>query len=333
MLTPSDLISLPYTPDLTGAGIAYACRSLPHTYNRMGGSLQARLRRIVAGKALELAFRRYLGAENIPYDILGATPFTDPDRYDVSLGGRRCDLKSFQITQKEKIRLIRQDSGQLLQASALVPVDQLASESLTETDIYLFAFVAALIAVDGVVFQKALAAGQPFYLIHPLPESWARPKQWSSLGSLVFKCESSQEAIIEVGGQGQDRRFITEQLVLLPKQRMRASQDFFSLAYIHIHHLPRGRLGLHSDKKNNTYLIEAHQWSNIWVYGLDIILAGYMTRGEFRQRSRYLPAASPVFQYEQTRTKNYALPIHELHVLADLFQKTKEWKASKLAAG
>ena len=38
MISASDIIRLPYTPDLTEGGIAYACRSLNYTYNRMGGS-------------------------------------------------------------------------------------------------------------------------------------------------------------------------------------------------------------------------------------------------------------------------------------------------------
>ncbi|MBI4733056.1 MAG: hypothetical protein HY781_13200, partial [Chloroflexi bacterium] len=51
MLTEPDLLRLPYTPDLTEGGIAYACRSLAYTYDRMGGSPVDRLRRIVAGVA------------------------------------------------------------------------------------------------------------------------------------------------------------------------------------------------------------------------------------------------------------------------------------------
>ena len=93
MITASDFVHIPYTPDLTEGGIAYANRSLPHTYDRMGGSQFDRLRRIVVGVAVELAFRRYLAQQNIPFDIKGATPFTDPDHYDVSLGGHRCDIQ------------------------------------------------------------------------------------------------------------------------------------------------------------------------------------------------------------------------------------------------
>jgi hypothetical protein len=49
MITPSNLLHLPYTRDLTEAGIAYALRSLPHMFNRMGASPYDKLRRTVAG--------------------------------------------------------------------------------------------------------------------------------------------------------------------------------------------------------------------------------------------------------------------------------------------
>src|SRR5512145_3161542 len=106
-LPVASILRLPYPSDLTRAGITYALRSLAYTYDRMGGSPFMRLRRIVAGKAVELAFRRYLDAQQVPYDNLGATPFTDPDRYDVALGGHRCDVKSFLISRREAIRQVR----------------------------------------------------------------------------------------------------------------------------------------------------------------------------------------------------------------------------------
>ena len=107
MITPNDFIKLPYTPDLTEGGILYATRSLSYTYDRMGGSLYSRLRRIVSGVAVELAFRRYLGEQAIPFDVKGATPFSEPDRYDVSLGGHRCDIKTFVMSKRNQITTTR----------------------------------------------------------------------------------------------------------------------------------------------------------------------------------------------------------------------------------
>ena len=111
MLPPSDIIHLPYTPDLSEGGIAYACRSLAYTYDRMGGSPVDRLRRIAAGVAVELAFRRYLGEQSVPFDVLGSTPFTDPDHYDVSLGGHRCDVKSYLLSRRRQVALVRNGVG------------------------------------------------------------------------------------------------------------------------------------------------------------------------------------------------------------------------------
>src|SRR5512135_130594 len=98
MITSSDLIRLPYTPDLTQSGIDYAVRSLSRADSRIPSTPYSRLRRIVAGVAVELAFRRHLGEQGIPFDVRSSTPFTDPDRYDVSLGGHRCEVKCFLIT-------------------------------------------------------------------------------------------------------------------------------------------------------------------------------------------------------------------------------------------
>jgi hypothetical protein len=102
MITVKDFIHLPYSPDLTEGGIAYACCSLNYTYNRMGGTPCTRLRRIVGGVAVELAFRHHRTAQNIPYDVKVAIPFTETDRYDVSLGGHRCDIKSFLINHRQQ---------------------------------------------------------------------------------------------------------------------------------------------------------------------------------------------------------------------------------------
>jgi hypothetical protein len=76
MITSSDLLRLPYTRDLTEGGIAYALRSLPYLYNRAGASPYDSLRRAVASAALQLAFRRYLSQQNIPFEVKSAVPFT-----------------------------------------------------------------------------------------------------------------------------------------------------------------------------------------------------------------------------------------------------------------
>jgi len=93
---------------------------------------------------VELAFLHTLTARGIPFDVRSATPFTEPDRYDVSLGGHRCDIKSFLITHRLQISTIRHDPSLLLQAPALIPSDQFAAQTHTAQDLYLFGFLSTL---------------------------------------------------------------------------------------------------------------------------------------------------------------------------------------------
>jgi hypothetical protein len=329
MLTPANLIRLPYTPDLTEGGIAYACRSLAYTYNRMGGSPVDRLRRIVGGVAVELAFRRHLGEQEVPFDVLGATPFTDPDHYDVSLGGHRCDLKSYLITRRRQISLIRKDPSLLMDAPALIPVDQFTAEGHSSQDIYLFAFLLALTTPSMADIQKALAAGQPAYLIHPLPEEWARPRQWQLLEKLALKSECEQAIPVEIGGMDSERNFVTVNLELPPRQRTPIPKEIYSVAYIHASQLPEARLGIHSPLRGAAYIVQPHEWGNIWVYGMEIWLAGWLTYEEYRRKASVLPVGSHTFQYSQTRTKNLAVSIKELKPLEALFERIRQWAAAR----
>lgn len=328
MLTAADIICIPYTSDLTEGGIAYACRSLPYTYDRMGGSPFDRLRRIVGGVAVEIAFRRYLTEQGVPFDVEGATPFTDRDRYDVALGGRRCDVKSYMITHRKQITSIHRNPRLLLNAPALVPLDQYASEDHSGQDIYLFAFLSALVTPGHEDLQKAQEAGQTVYLVHPMPPDWTRPYRWQSLGKIILKSESEQPLSVELGGQDEQRGYLTETLYLPPRTRVEARTDFFSLACMRTSALPQGRIGIRSTARQETYLIGSYDWGNIWVYGLRILLTGWITREEFRRRATIIPAGARVFQYRQTKTKNLAVPVSSLRPLGSLLEKVKGWASA-----
>lgn len=325
MLSASDLIRLPYTPDLTEGGIAYAVRSLHYTYDRMGGSPFDRLRRIVAGVAVELALRRYLSGQNIPFDIKGATPFTDPDRYDVSLGGRRCDLKSFLITHREQISEIQRNPAVVLAAPALVPLDQHAGSSHADDDLYLFAFLCGLIAASQADLKKALAAQNACYLIHVMPDAWGKPQAWHPLGPLALKSEAETTLVVELAGQDESRAFLSRTVELRPRARVEVNEPFFALSSIRVTSPPAARVGVRSAQRRETHLIAPREWGNIWVYGMEILLVGYVTRGEFRRRASLIPPGSRVFQYDKTRARNLSVPMAELKPLGDLLDKVKEW--------
>lgn len=329
MITPSDLIHLPYTPDLTEGGIAYACRSLACSYGRMGGSPVDRLRHVVGRVAAELAFRRYLSGQAVPFKVLEAAPFTHPDNYKVSLGGHRCELKSFLITRRPQIARIRKDPALVLQAPALVPLDQFAAEGHKPDDLYLFVFLLGVVAASQEDVDKAMAAGQPVWLIHLLPEEWARPVNWLPLENLALKSECETPITIEIGGQDVGREFVNATLELPPKKSLPVEQSFTSLAYIHAAPLPEARIGLHSPLRGEAYIVPAYEWGNIWVYGMDILFAGWLTHEEYRRKAKVLNPGMRTMQYDCTRVKNLLVPIADLNPLAPLLEKVKAWEMEK----
>jgi hypothetical protein len=327
MITASDLVHLPYTGDLTEGGIACALHSLPYFYNRPGTSPFDRLRRIVSGTTVELAFRRFLSEQHIPFEVKSALPFTQPDRYDVVLGGRRCDIKSFLISHRDQISQMKHTPDVILRAPALVASDQHAGTGHSQHDLYLFAFLAGLTTVTQADLHRIIAASQPYYLIHVMPPGWSHPSKWSPLGDLVLKSDSDQTHVIEIGGQAEGREMRSCQVELPPRTRVKIQSEFFSVSYAHIQSVPEARIGLYSPVRKETHLIGAPDWGNIWVYGVDIVLAGYLPYEEFSRQASFMQAGSRVFQYDHTSVKNLAVPVSDLKPLAELLDRVRAWSS------
>lgn len=319
MVTADDFLRLECPQHLIRQGVDYARRSLAFTYNRMGGTPFERLRRIVGGVAVELALRHYLEENGIPHDTAGNTPFTDPDRYDLAIRGQPCDLKSFLLTRREQIQQVHHKPETLLAAHALVPADQLLSERHTARDLYLFAFMTTLVGKTTKENQRIQAKGLPAYWIKPLPRRWARPDTWAPLRPLYLKSESEKPLEIEIGGQDANREFICETVILEPRKRLRLPDRFYSLAYLHASQRPDRKVGVHVPRQGAPYILEPDNWGNIWLYPMRIYVVGYLSREAFRRKAEIIPAGTSVFQYRQTRIKNYGLPVAHLHPIHRLF--------------
>ena len=320
MLTPSDITILPYDDQFSRAGAQYARDSLHFTYNRMRLNTGDRLRKIVTGIAFEMAARRWLESASIPYNRLGATAFTEPDRFDLALGGRRCDLKSSLIYDKDKIAALHADAGWALDAEALVPEDQFASERMGENDIYIFGFVTELEAAHhSTDTEKANAKRLPAYIIHTPPRGqWANLKPWRPLGELAIQSKAFAPITVEIGGQAANRAAVRERIKLAPGSRVELKREYYSVLYLAVSRLPNGGISLRSPARKLAYWIAPADWSNIWVYGQRVYLCGWMNKHDFRVHSRHLPAGSPVKQYKHTATANRAMPIHDLRPMAEL---------------
>jgi hypothetical protein len=166
-----------------------------------------------------------------------------------------------------------------------------------------------------------MSEGHPYYLVHVMPASWSRPSTWNPLGRLVLKSDSAETQIVEIGGKDEGREMHSCRVELPPRARIEIPDGFFSISYIRSHSLMR--VGIYSPVRKETYLIEETDWGNIWLYGGDILLAGYITRDEFGRRARFVPAGSRVFQNHQLKVKNLSVPMSELRPLAELFERAR----------
>jgi hypothetical protein len=103
--------------------------------------------------------------------------------------------------------------------------------------------------------------------------------------------------------------------------------EFFSLLYLHATRLPGGTVGVHSGALNETHLVAPGDWANIWVYGMEVFIAGWLTKAEFRARCRKLPKGSAVKQYPRTQTDNRAVHVRDLRPIEALVAAVKksEW--------
>jgi hypothetical protein len=325
MLSPSDIITLSYTSDMTPAGIAFACQTLTHSHDRNPQTTFQRLRQVVADQAAQLAFRRHLSRIHLPHKLIQDSSFAYPIRVSAVIGSRNCCLYSTEIFQRRMIRRIRHDPAILLSCAAMAPAEDLFLESRSETDLLIFSFVTGLVTPNHSDLKKAAAAGRSIYMLYPLPAAWSRPSQWAPLGDITLKAEAGENLTVFLGGLAGNRDMIVEEVQLPVLQRVHSQVDFYSLVYAHLSEIPVARLGLYSPSLDRTMIIKPYQWGNIWVYGINIILAGWITRGEFlRCASAYQPRSDD-FETAQRHGKYLALPVSKLKPLEGLFERAFQW--------
>lgn len=328
MVTIQDLIRLPFTPDLSAGGIHHACHTLARNHSATHRSTRQSLRHIAIRTAGELAFRHILHEDEIPFQGVNPTPFTDPRHYDVSLGGHRCILTSYPISRQRQVKAIQADPSLLLKAQALVPIDQFASSDHRPDDILFFAFL--LLGTDVAIAGDSAAPNPPpACWIHTLPQDWAYPKSWTAFHGLVMKSECTQTLKLEIIGMDAERKIVTTSLELAPRVRTPITQELYSISSIRAGTRPNARVGIHTPLRGDAYIIHPGSWDNIWLHGLEIWLTGWLTHEAFGNKASILKVGANTFQYDHTRIKNLVVPIHSLNACLPLFRRVKNWASEQ----
>lgn len=312
---------------MTQAGIDYVCQNWATIQNNREGQFYFdRLREIIVQKAVELAFRRHLAEMEVPHQWVEPSIYSQPDYHGIALGGRRCVIIGGLVSSKEDISRMRTTPRMILNELALAPIEENRESHVGREDVVVFALVGGLVARGWDDVKAAQAAGEPTYFIYPMPKRWAQPSGWKELGRISLKSESEDRLVVEIGGQDKSRRFLAEQVNLPPRTRLLIEKKFYSISYLHVGDSVGGRVGIHSKMLDETILIRPQQWGNIWVYGMQILLLGYMQRGEFLNNAEAIQMGTHVFQARHGTQQEYmGMPINELHAMKDLFQRTRKW--------
>jgi hypothetical protein len=320
MLSAADFIHLPCTQDLGEAGCAYIRRRLALARAGKNETTERQLRRTVAEVAVELAFRRYLSQQSIRIAIAANTPFIDPDRYELSLGNRRCELTTYLISHGKQAALLYQDSSLMLQGEALIPSDEFAAEYHREDDIHIFAFLLA--GETGLRGKAAAAIGAspPAFWLYCLPKEWARPAHWLPFKDLALRNETNAPFSVELGGMDHRHELLTTRLELPPLVSTKVQEAFYSLAYVHALGPTRARLRLDRPAAGAHCSISPGSWANLRLEGMEIVLAGWLSHEEFRRRATYLNAGARTLSFDRTRVKNRMVRMVELEPLASLLE-------------
>ncbi len=321
-LSTEDLIHLPYDDSLTLAGATYTCRSLHHPPNLLRRVSPHHLRRTVVSIASELAMRRWLETEGVTYGLIRDRPLTHPERYKISIGGRRLIVRTTFISAQRHLRRLHREHSWLLLLEALIPKDHLESSAVTPGDPYVFIFITGFETRSRNDLQRAVAASRPTYLIAIPPERiWRQPRPPRPLGKLVLKSANPQPVDIELGGQLADLTFHSQHITLPPHQRIEAPTELAALHFIHPTRPPTGALAAHCPALQRTWVIGSNNWDNIWIYGQEVILVGWITKAMVKQQAQLMLAGNRTQLGWRTQRDYRYLPISRLRSMHELVDR------------
>ncbi|OGO25303.1 MAG: hypothetical protein A2Y54_06645 [Chloroflexi bacterium RBG_16_51_16] len=304
MITSEDYVYLPFTPDLTRGSLSHAIHLLPYIHEQTADEVYEKFQHLAEATAVELALRRFLSQQNIPYVVQKSLNFAHHDQYDIFIAGRRLMLQALQFEDDLPV--------DLLSTQVILPSEQHRTIEPSSRNVYLFALI---------VKSKPQIILNGRYLLHILPGFWRQPQQWNPLGGLTCKYAGLAQIMLEITGQLANQEIISSRVSLAPGEQAVIQARYYSVSSVHIEQPPTDLIGIKSPERKKVYLIQPDQWKDVWLAGSRVILIGTIGFEEFTRRSTLIRPGVKIFPYGSIDEKSMGFPIRELKPVAALFNQ------------
>ncbi len=309
------MVRLFYDPAWTPVAVRSVLEALPWLVTRDQPLRVWVLQDLVKERVGQLAWLRWLAEQDLRYEVAPA-PSGMVGREVVWCHGQRLLLATGWLREREAVRLARRAPQRWLQeACAVLPEPQWDAPNGQPEDILVFAWVLALVTRSEEEMARALARGFPAVPAVALPPRWyhlPRPMQ------VALKYEGPGGVRVRLYGQAEADGPGVLTLRLPARKRVAVPGQWHGVYLLVAATPPRGRLGVALQPAGWRCVFVPWSWQNLWLYGLEVHLVGYLTRRAFRQQARRIAGSALQRMGWQAAYPGYAVPATALRSLSDL---------------
>jgi hypothetical protein len=315
----SDLVTLACDPTILSAGITFACRAHLQDFQTRSKVPISSIRRRCANAISNIAFRRWLASKDIPYDIVPTSPLTEPNEHHITIGGRKVDIVTNLITNRQAIRRLYERPQSLLQFEISIPAELQSQELGSPNDLLAFSLLFAHISTSPPQTRNRMNASEMIFLLAIPPRRiWRQQRPWSALGVLILSSQDPQPISLDLYALLADHSPALERVTIPAGQAIELSRDWHNLLYMHTSRMPNTTLRFHSPARKANWFVTPSQWSNLCFYDTQFMMVGWMTRNEFSRIS----ASQTLEDQERFRCRKTShIPIRKLRPLSDLSRR------------
>lgn len=263
--------ALPLDAGALRAGVEYAVRAAMRLAARRALT-PAGLQRLAAEVATEMALRRWLTAQALPFQLVEDAPFTRPGRPRPVLGGRRLIVHTLVRLRSPRSAIEAEPWRDAARVSLGLSADSLDVEQYEPGELLLCALFAAR-------RPQARAASHGCRVAAPADPRWRRVPA----GPIRLLHGGCMPLALVAHGLAADGRPRRAALTLEPAVQATLMPELTRLGLLQVDRLPDGPLQLTAGASGPRWTVRPGDWSRLESEAPAALALGWLTFGEARQ--------------------------------------------------